>query len=583
MSFRIPKDGTWVQTNNSERLGSIYASKGIDLTDNVGSLRMAPRLLINTSSSEDADLGLPWGFKYYNSQWWAGAGAYMFKQASPDGSADASFTQDAVSGTPTICSSDRSDIAVFNGNLYVSGSSTSLYKFNTSAWSTVTLTGSGSADTKMMEEYGNRLYVTFGAGSYRVTSIDTSDAMATMGTSYTVSVDPKYRITFIRRTSEGLWLGCLNVNNGKGAIYFWNGQQTTPNLRYDLNSNGVVAGAVDKDVLYAIDVNGNLLYYNGGGFTEVAQLPIPKDRYLFSPVDSDNGDRFVHPNGMSATEGIVRILVNGRVFDSAQSSLEVLPSGIWEYSKGNGLVHKHLPTYTAKGTTTITDYGQSRIRYVGALTDAKSIGQNVSKGSLLAGLTYHYDGSTSTRNAIFLDDNNETVQKYGWIIIPQMLSSSFTETWLKAVPRFRKLLGSTDSITVKHRVDKTDPVQISLTWLNTSSFTTTTDLSSMVGYEVEVLNGTGAGKCAHIVTVTGSGTYTIALDDTFAGVTTGTAVAHVTQWFKDGTYSSQADNYAEFALGEESTLVSVKICMQITGKWDLYDLFMVNSSDKQVK
>jgi len=584
MSFRIPNDGRWVQTNNSERLGSIYASKGIDLTDNVGSLRIAPRLLINTSTSDDADLGLPWGFRYYNSQWWAGCNQYMFKQASPDGSASSSFTQDAISGTPTICTSNRSDISIFNGNMYVSGSSASLYKFNTTAWSTVAIGGSpGSADTKMMEEYASRLYCTYGAGSYRVTSMDTAESWATIGSSYTVSVEPKYRITFIRRSSMGLWLGCVNVNNGKGAIYFWNGQQTTPNLRYDLTSNGVVAGDVERDILYALDVNGNLLAFNGGGFSEIAQLPIPKDRYLFAPVDPDNGDRFVHPNGMTVTDGIVRVLVNGRVFDDDQTSLEALPSGIWEYSKGNGFVHKHLPTYTAKGTTTITDYGQSRIRFVGALTDAKSIGQNVSDGTLLAGMTYYYDG-TNTRSAIFLDDNLETVQKYGWVITPQILSSSFTEMWQKVVPRFRKLLGSTDSITVKHRVDKSDPVQISMTWATTSTFTTTTDVSGMVGYEVEVLNGTGAGKCAHISSVSYSApNYTVTLDDTFTGVTTGTAIAHVTSWLKDGTYSSQADNFSEFTLGEPSTVISAKICAQVTGKWDLYDVFVVNSSDRQVK
>lgn len=584
MSFKIPNNGKWVQPNTSERLGSIYASKGIDLTDNITSLRSAPRLLINTSTSDDADLGLPVAFRYYNSQWWAIAGSVMFKQASPDGSANAGFSQDATASSPTDCDVDLSDMEVFNGNLYVSRASADLSKFNTTSWSSVTLTSSGNSDTKMMCVYAARLYITYGAGSYRVTSINTSDALASMGSSYTLTLSPNYRITFMRAASSGIWVGTINVNNGKGSIFFWNGQQTTPNAEYVLTSNGVLSGFVENDIFYAIDVDGGLLQFSGGGFEKVASLPIPKDKYLFAPVDEDNSDRFIHPNGMTVRDGVVKVLLNGRVFSSDQETLETTPSGIWEYTKDTGWYHKHSPSYTVKDTTTITDYGQTRIREVGALVDAKSIGQNVNKGTLLAGIQYFYDG-TNTRNAIFLDDNLETVQKYSWIIIPQILSGSFTEMWQKVVPRFRKLLGATDSIVVKHRVDKTDPTQISLTWSDTNTFVTSTDVSGMVGYEVEVLNGTGAGKCAHIIgtATAGGGTWSVDLDDTFTGVTTGTAVAHVTQWYKDGSYSAQTDNFTEFTLGEPSTLISVKIGMQITGKWDLYDIFFTNSSDKDVQ
>jgi hypothetical protein len=324
------------------------------------------------------------------------------------------------------------------------------------------------------------------------------------------------------------------------------------------------------------------MQFSGGGFVEIARLPIPRSQALAFQTSSSRKDFFVHTHGMTVTNTGINILVGTRISDDDFSTDEALPSGIWEYTQETGLYHKYSPSYTNTNSSTITDYGQKRIAFeVGALANARSTSQDTPKASLLAGMSF-YSGTTA-RYGIFVDDNRDIVQKYGYIILPQILSSSFTETWQSLTPRFRKLLSSTDSIVVKHRVDKTPPVQISLTWVNTSSFTTTTDVAGMVGYEVEILSGTGGGKCAHISSVTGSGTYTVTLDDTFTGVTTGTAVAHVTQWYKDGVYTSQSENYNEFSISEKSTVITIKICFQITGDWELYDLMLLNQTDKQAK
>lgn len=578
--MRIPKDLQWQQNNLGTRLGNLYSSQNIDLTDNIGNLRVSPRLLSVTTSSDDADLGIPVAFKYYIDKWWTISGAVLFKQASPDGSASYPFTQDATASTPTDCSTDISDMELFGGLLYVTRASADVSYYNGSAWNSFTVTSSGSADTKLLCRYGDRLYMTYGSGSYRVTSWDTSRVLGTMGSSYTLTLSgSQLRITFLRASSTGIWVGTMNVNNGKGSIFFWDGQQSTPNYEYPLNSIGVTAGFVDNDILYAIDVDGALLQFNGGGFTKVDRLPIPKDTYLFSPIDEDNADRFVHPNGMTARDGVIRVLVNGRVFNSSQSTLETLPSGIWEWTSKTGFYHKYSPSYTGSGTTTITDYGQTRISKVGALVDAKSVGQNVSKGTLLAGIQYYSD-ATTTKQGIFIDDNTETVQKYGEIILPEIVSGHFTDMWQKIVPRFRKLLDSGDYIVVKHRVDKETPTQINITWASTTTFTTTSSLT--IGDEIKILNGTGGGKSAHITDITGSGTFTVTVDETFTGAT-GTAIAHVNSWIKDGKYTAQTDNFTEFTVSEPSTVIQVKICFQITGEWDLYDLIIENSADKQTK
>jgi hypothetical protein len=74
----------YLQTNRSDRLGSIWSSFNLDFQSKLGTLRVANKLVTNTTSSDDADLGLPVAFEFYYSEWWAICGTRIFKNSSPE-------------------------------------------------------------------------------------------------------------------------------------------------------------------------------------------------------------------------------------------------------------------------------------------------------------------------------------------------------------------------------------------------------------------------------------------------------------------------------------------------------------------
>jgi hypothetical protein len=97
-----------------------------------------------------------------------------------------------------------------------------------------------------------------------------------------------------------------------------------------------------------------------------------------------------------------------------------------------------------------------------------------------------------------------------------------------------------------------------------------------------VLQGTGSGKCAHIISVTGSGTYTVTLDEPFTGVTTGTAKARVQNWIKLLTVSDQGSESKKTTTGKASERIQFKVCMQFTGEDELHELILINNTHESL-
>jgi len=90
--FPDPRKGyTYLQTNRSDDLGSIWSSFNLDFQTNLGVIRSSPKLVINTSSTDDADLSVPSAFEFFSSKWWALAGG-VFATAEED--ITDPFTQD---------------------------------------------------------------------------------------------------------------------------------------------------------------------------------------------------------------------------------------------------------------------------------------------------------------------------------------------------------------------------------------------------------------------------------------------------------------------------------------------------------
>lgn len=528
-----------------------------------------------TDSNDDADLQAIANFTYYNNKYYALSDDVFEGGDFPSDS----FTEDSDSGTPSVVAS-VADMTTFNDALYVTdlpqlGGTLSIEKYDGS-WSTADTESSVDPGVNMLEEYADKLYVT--AEDRKVWHITKGDVLTTSGSgTLDLGLPDGWVITMLRAASNRLWIGCLNTEGTDGLVYEWDGEsENTPTRVYELES-GVMAGVIKDNVPYIVDSHGSLRAFNGASFVEVARLPV--DRYLLANLDGELNSRWINQNGMvMADNKILLAIENTRGGNSSEVSPN-LPSGIWEYTADTGLYHKYSPSTSDVGGTSISDYGQIKLDSIGALYYNNRKGSDTENGTILLGAELD-DGTYG----IFTNDTLDTTQKWGFFTTSKLFAESVADQWQKFYVIYKKFLDSDDKIVVKYKTTEDTPTEASITWSDTNTFTSTDDLSSYsVGDEVQVLEGTGSGKSAHITAISdNAGTYTVDLDETFTGAT-GSATVFLEKWIKAGEVTSTnntKDQFMGLTIPSQSVSpwIRFKVCIQSTGENELYKMRVINKS-----
>lgn len=600
--IKLPPNSQWRQSNYSDILGSIYASFGLDLTSNKGKLRLGKRLLLNAATADTAELtSYAVGFRYFNANYWTVAGlsgtGYPFNCATIQGTTPFAKVVNGggITGLVTTFDSLYSDIEIAFDKLHISNASDGKVYYSADGITWSTLTAGAAGDPVMMTFYGGRMYCTKGKNliqSWESTPTVVSPSAYPNTTSNTLRLSAADSgtqaviITFLRSTSSRIWIGTVSKTGGKGYMYAWDGAQASVNESYRLDSAGALACVIKDDIPYILDADGKLLAFNGGTFQEVDRLNRVNGKILFNPFDNDNS-RFIHPNGMSLINGKINMLIDGTNWDVASHNgthEETIPSGIWEYTPETGLYHKHSITHN-KASDTVTDYGQARIFGVGGLSEViVATSPITTDGSFLAGVSY-YTSATVTTSGIFYNNALDTVQKAGYLVTPKIFSQNLEDSWNKLVVRFRRFLNSTDKIVVKYRTEDDAFTEATITYASTTTFTVTlasTDRALVVGDEVEIVQGVGAGRVAHITVISGAhaASQTITVDETITGATTQTAKARFQTWKKIASYNSQSDEMQNFPVPEHSAWVQIKVFMIWTGKNEIHDLLLLNKVNR---
>ena len=190
----------YLQTNRSDRLGSIWSSFNLDFQSKLGTLRLANKLVGNTSSSDDADLGLPVAFEFWFGGWWASAGTRIFKNSSPE--LITSFLEDA-SGQFIGTTTTRFDVTNPSGTTFRytydgTGTDPGITALSFPIGSTVVITGTnlaaGNRGTFTITGSGaNYFEVTNAAGVAEVDKTIASGSIAiaggSLGRDYSISSD----------------------------------------------------------------------------------------------------------------------------------------------------------------------------------------------------------------------------------------------------------------------------------------------------------------------------------------------------------------------------------------------------------
>jgi len=198
-------------------------------------------------------------------------------------------------------------------------------------------------------------------------------------------------------------------------------------------------------------------------------------------------------------------------------------------------------------------------------------------------ISYVTANDVTLLTAIFADDTKNDTQKYGYFITNEIHTENIEETWQKVYAKHKKLINSGDSVVVKYRTEIQDKITGDIEWSNTQTILTSADLSNYSqGDEMQVVQGIGSGKSFTIesITSTGSG-YSVTLTEAFTGAT-GSAVAQFSnfKYFGEINYG-ETKQYKGFTLpnNNQSPVVQFKVCMQFTGKNELYGIQAISKTN----
>ena len=572
------KSKIWTQPNISTVLGSLASTFNIDPQTNLGKLRTTGMIQTTFEATNTDMTDPPLKFVNYNGSIWTVAGTKVHKTAIGDDDPMDPFVVDAISGSPTTLSFSHSDIEAFNGRVYVTGvvaSFGNLYRTNATTWTD--LGALSSTGPFRLCAYANRLYIQ--VGSNEIHSMNTSETIATSG-QYTIDFadNGTSNITFIKAGADKIWVGMRTSDGQPGIIYEWDGSSNQATRSYKISARSPLSCVMKDDVPYVMDNQGRLLVFNGGAFVEVARLPL-FDKILEGSYGSE---KWIHSNGMSLINGKVNMLIRNTLEDT--STPEFCMSGIWEYDERMGLYHKHSLSYTPIGTTTITSWGQGRLAKVGGLNEMRTGDTGAgANGYFLAGAETYLTATTSSCG-VFINDYLDTTQKAGYIVTPELSGEGISDIMQKVYANYRRLLASGDKIVVKYRTSKQEPTEMTITWTSTTTFTTTDSnmANYAVGDEVEITRGKGGGMCSHITVISNNaGTYTVTVDETHTGATSGTATARFQKWIKAGSITDIVSAYKEFPIGLEATWIQFKVFFLWTGKNEFEKLTLVHEPQQK--
>lgn len=604
-----PKNQTvpFLQTNRSDDLGSLWSTFNLDFQSNLGVIRLSQKLVTATTSASDADLGCPSAFELFDGRWWAICGSRVFKNSSL--LLMGSYSEDASANAQTTYGKEESDFALFNDALWATTASALYSKVpngsGTGDWTSRDSMTNGVFHGMTYFKKFNQLY--YADTRTVISSIDTSNNIYNSPTTQSYCIDLSnsiQTISAIKSGSQYIWIGTCILSNSaqaygtEASILQWDGISDQVTNQYKIKAGSVLAITVLNDIPYAIDSEGRILKYTGYSFEEIQRLPINRTLLANATIMGDNAP--IHFNGFTSTKNNTLIInVNNLNGDNTGTITENLSSGIWELDLNTlNFTHKYSPTLKSVSSSTITDYGQNRISNAGAIkVNPVSSDSSSGRSTITAGYTYYTDAST-TASGIFVDSpvnrsSNTEGQKRGYYVTTWFNTTEVEDKFERLWDVHKRFLTSTDKIVYKYRLIEEDPIQATITWTSTTTFTTTTDVSAYAptatgfngtsGGEVEVLQGTGSGSCTHITSiVNNAGTYTVTLDTAVTGVT-GTAKARFQKWIKlFPDVTGLVKSWEQMAIGGNNTQIQIKCCMELTGDMEFHRFAIYSNEDIKI-
>ena len=352
--IRFPINNKWTQTNSSDKTTSIAYSKNINL-DEAGYLKLSPRSISlfdgteNTTNIGDTDFGFVSAFgRYSNGSFRLTTTDEPFNVSISDISK--SIAEDASANNPNETTSSH---GVWWQNRFYASTDTAVYYNSAGTWTANAITGltSGVRHYMCVHKAKNRLMVTNGNV---VTMYDTNHS-ATI--SATIPSDFEICGIAYNNAKAGFVTRLGSDTAGQNAeSYFFTWDASGDNTKVYSFSLGAYAGVSVvpyKSSFAVLTSQGQLLYFNGGGFGELAHFPFYNDERTWGDILNF----LAYGDNMFVDGDVIYINVGfdlGNVGEKQEVFLQKNPSGVWCFDPEAGLYHKYSPSISRVYLHTIT-------------------------------------------------------------------------------------------------------------------------------------------------------------------------------------------------------------------------------------
>lgn len=341
--IRLPVNNQWSQPNNSDKFGSLAFTKNINL-DEEGYIKLSPRMVTIAGEEENEDFGHVVGIARVGSgdlQVATSSNANFKGDVSPLRRA---FTEDSGTAEPALTVNSHARLWQ---NLWFASTTDAVLSKAANGTASATWTSRITSLTSGVPHYlevfksRNNLCVTNGnvVKQYDTAYSGTQD----------LTLPADFQATRLAYNNDQLGIatrtGNATIGQNSNAFFFvWDGTMGAANAGYDTGSDMCLALIPYKSSFLLLVRDGRLLYFNGGGFDQLAAFPFYFDDKQLGTLTSN----IVFGDSMSVDGDVVYINIGlGDLNSFGRKQEEFLPnnpSGIWCFDPEVGLYHRWSPS-----------------------------------------------------------------------------------------------------------------------------------------------------------------------------------------------------------------------------------------------
>lgn len=338
MTFIIPNQQTKKirQLNKGDLLGELFITKNIDLREQ-GKIKLSHATIATMTTDNDS------AFSTADSMFSSETSLYLnsqelFDSATNNVTLDTFFSRTDQGDTNPPAPSVEEYGIYFNGKEVVSSGTSVRYRSAPTVWTTigtVTLNSSYQTSMAVFDTFNSLLIANYN----QILMIDTSWV-----TTRTLTIPSSYTIDSIAVNNNICYIATRHIAGLEAKLFVWDGTSTAWSGNYGVNTFEISSVKKYGGSVALITSKGKLLQFNGGGFDELAQLPIAFSDNIWG--DTTNNNSVISSCGMVVDGEKIYIRLSSQLPTNINYYDSYFVSGTWCFTPDNGLYCIHTPTYT---------------------------------------------------------------------------------------------------------------------------------------------------------------------------------------------------------------------------------------------